>query len=203
MEEHMNQRYAQPLVTEEERRAYGDDLLSVVERKAMEVMSPTIAQLRNENQDLRQRVFASEARDIYAVLDQEIPNWREINVHPTFVNEYLQQVDPYSSAVRANLLKQGFGVGDANRVLAFFRGFLNEHPQFKSGKSSSSAPRQPRSPSERSFANDAPVDNRDIDRFYARVRQGYYNGREEQKTKEESDLHRAIHERGVVKPFLR
>jgi hypothetical protein len=32
----MNQQYQdQPLITEEERRAYGDDLLSVVERQAL------------------------------------------------------------------------------------------------------------------------------------------------------------------------
>jgi len=35
-----NQSFAQPLVTMEERRAYGDDLLDVVARKAQETIGP-------------------------------------------------------------------------------------------------------------------------------------------------------------------
>jgi hypothetical protein len=184
-----------PLVTEEERKAYGDDLLSVVERKALEALRPIAGRLQNENADLRRRLAAQDARSIYEVLDAEIPNWKEVNVHPDFL-QWLSAPDVYSGAAKAALIRQAFAAADAQRVLAMFTGFLREHPEHRSGSGSQSRSSSVRSGS-RSFASEAPVTPKDIDTFYRRVREGYYNGRDEQRIKDETALHRAAHLNGV------
>ena len=99
----MNQR----LMTDDERRAYGDDLLSVVERKALEAFSPHLRQLQNENQNLRQRVARGEAQTIYENLDAALPNWREINTSPEFL-EWLRAADIFSGRSKALMLREAF-----------------------------------------------------------------------------------------------
>jgi hypothetical protein len=205
--------FAQPLITEEERKAYGDDLLDVVSRKAMEAVNPQIQRLRNENQDLRRRVQSNEARDIYSVLDEEIPDWKDVNVHPDFL-QWLNLPDIYSGTVRAGMLKAAFEAGDAPRVLAFFRGFLSESPQHRGqtpqATPAAQAPKREAARDLREFAApgkarpapgpapsaaEQPVyTTRDIDRFYDRVRQGAYAGRNEVKDAEEAKIFAAVRE---------
>jgi hypothetical protein len=181
------------LITEDERRAYGDDLLSIVERKAIQAFRPYAQRLQNENADLRRRVQSGEARDIYDLLDDEFgSHWRTVNTHPDFL-AWLQIPDVYSSAPKAGLLRAAFAAGDAPRVAVFFRNFLAEHPEHARGSRSSA----PRAQSSRSFASEAPVTPKDIDTFYRRVREGYYNGRDDQRIKDETALHRAAHLNGV------
>ena len=172
----MNQR----LVTDDERRAYGDDLLSVVERKALEAFSPHLRQLQNENQNLRQRVARGEAQTIYENLDAALPNWREINTSPEFL-EWLRAADIFSGRSKALMLREAFDSGEASRVLAFFAGFLAEH----GGQQYAGQQRSRR-------AEPPVVTNKDLDRFYERVRQGAYEGKSAQKDAEEARLHAAI-----------
>ena len=64
-------------------------------------------------------------RTIDQALDGAVPNWREINRHPQWL-EWLQEPDPYSRVKRQRLLDEAVERGDANRVIAFFNGFLGE-----------------------------------------------------------------------------
>jgi hypothetical protein len=213
LQEGRQRSFAQPLVTEEERKAYGDDLLSVIERKAMEVVQPQLQSLKHRSDELDKRVHSNEARDIYAVLDQEIPNWRDINTHPDFLT-WLNLPDVYSNTVRAGMLRAAFGAGDAGRVLAFFRGFLAEsnaiRGQAPQATPAAQAPKREAARDLREFAapgkarpatgNSLPpaeqpvFTTRDIDRFYDRVRQGVYAGRGEQKDAEEAKIFAAVRE---------
>lgn len=200
-----------PLVTEEERKAYGDDLLSVVERKALEAVQPHINKLTTENQQLRQRLERDEARDVYGVLDGEIPNWKDVNVHPDFLM-WLNLPDIYSGNVRAGMLRAAFASGEAPRVLAFFRGFLDEHPEHRGQTpqtaTAAQAPTRQAAVDLKSLAapgkarpapGNAPltpepttVTNRDIDKFYADVRRNFYAGREDKKAAREAEIHEAV-----------
>ena len=205
---------SRPLVTDEERRAYGDDLLSVVERKALEAVQPHISELAQQNYDLQQRVQRDEARTIYDVLGVELPNWREINTSPDFLR-WLALPDIYSGNVRSVMLKAAFNSGEAGRVLAFFRGFLADNPQLTGSlgqvpqRPAAQAPRQAAvqlrdlaAPGKaRPATGNAPVPaepivitNRDIDRFYADVRRGIYAGRNDAKDAKEATIHAAIRE---------
>jgi hypothetical protein len=188
----MNQ-FTQPLVTQEERRAYGDDLLDVVSRKALETMTPHLNRLQNENQDLRARLQANEARSIYEILDEAIPKWKALNVDADFLS-WLQGNDIYSGGQKAVLLRQAFQQGDANRVLSFFRGYLIEHPnsQYQPGSSGSRSARQSSSRSSADAAGEWTT--KMIESFYERVRQGAFNGKEEEKNRIEANLIAAVNE---------
>ena len=112
-----------PLITEDERRAYGDEALSVMERKAREVVGPVVNDLNRQNQQLRSELQRVKAHDIYSTLDQNMPNWREINTSQEFL-DWLRVPDPCSGAAKSALLRAAFDSGDAGRVLAIFNGSL-------------------------------------------------------------------------------
>lgn len=217
----VNERFQQPqpsrpLVTDEERKAYGDDLLSVVERQALQAVQPHISRLAEENQQLRNRVARDEARTIYDILGVELPGWRDINTSQEFLR-WLALPDLYSGQVRSGLLKAAFGAGEAGRVLAFFRGFLAEHPEL--GWQQNAAPQPaPAAPAParqaavqlkdlaapgkaRPATGNAPVPaepivitNKDIDRFYVDVRRGVYAGRADAKDAAEAKIYAAVRE---------
>jgi hypothetical protein len=184
-------------ISEAERRAYGDDLLNVIERKAVEAFQPYAQRLENQNRDLRARLARGESNDIYALLDSEIAGWRELNTHPDFL-AWLQNPDSYSGQLRANMLRAAFHNGNANIVRNFFQGFLNEHPQFRSS-GSSQRPSRSQSNSRSWASSDAPVDGAEIERFYDRVRRGEYNGRDEARIRDEVALYRRASLGGVVR----
>src|SRR6185503_18151443 len=70
---------ARPLITEDERKAYGDDALSVMERKAREVVQPVVEQLNQETERLKRELQRVKSDDVYEALNHELPNWREVN----------------------------------------------------------------------------------------------------------------------------
>jgi len=201
-----------PLITPEERQTYGDELLSVVERKALEATMPKLTQLERENLELKQRLARGEANDVYTVLTAQLPNWRDINNSDEW-KSWLSLPDLYSGMIRDQLLKSAFASGDAGRVLNFFRGFLAEHPSSQPSSmaqqpQAAQAPKRVPAVSLKTLAapgraSPAPgavevpeekpvITNLDIDRFYAKVRQGHYNGREQQKIADEARIHAAI-----------
>lgn len=121
-----------PLLTPKEEEDYGRDFLDVVGRKAREQLTPEIASVRQQLEELKNRVgnvgefVAQDARSrMQTVLDQRVPNWREINNNERFLN-WLALPDTYSGAIKHNLLKQAYAANDTPRVLAFFEGFLSE-----------------------------------------------------------------------------
>jgi hypothetical protein len=200
-------------VTEEERKTYGDDFFDVVSRKALETVQPHIERLAHENHQLRQRLGRDEARSIYDILDEQVPNWRSINTSPEFLS-WLSLPDRYSGHVKAGLLKSAFAAGEAGRVLIFFRGFLEEHPEL--GQQTAAPQVAPAAPAPKRQASvqlrdlaapgkarpapggtqvpvePAVITNKDLDRFYADVRRGRWDGRPQEKATEEARLHAAV-----------
>lgn len=127
-------------VTEKEIQDYGADLIDVMGRRAMEVADnvflPTIgqyearlAQLERQIGGVRQTVEYDAQSRMYQQLDRELPNWKQINSHPDFVG-WLQMPDPLSGQIRHDLLAQAYNSQQGNRVMEFFRRFLNEQASF-------------------------------------------------------------------------
>jgi hypothetical protein len=170
------------LITEDERRAYGDEALSVMGRKAREVMQPVVQDMYRQNQQLRGELQRIKSNDVYSMLDQTLENWREINQNQEW-KDWLTFQDPLSGVPRQQLLNQAFAAGDAGRVLVFFNGFLNENAQ------------QPAARAPRISADEKPfITNKEIDHFYSDVAHGRYEGREKEKMARENQIHRAIME---------
>lgn len=120
------------LITPEEENDYGQDFLKVVGKKAKEELLPEIRKYEDKIAELEAKLagvngyVAQDARGrMLTVLDDRLPNWREINRDENFIS-WLQLPDLYSGDIRHNLLKAAYERNDATRVMAFFQGFLAE-----------------------------------------------------------------------------
>ena len=114
---------------------YGNELLDVVARRAQEVTEPVLAQVISELNQIKRQVgrdmntveYDARVR-MYNDLAHEVPNWDAINNSPQFA-QWLDQPDPISGAMRRNLLNMAHNSNLAGRVIAIFRGFLNDYSQ--------------------------------------------------------------------------
>lgn len=177
------------LLNDEELRAYGEDAIGVMKKAALEAAAPHIQQLAAANQHLRNELQHIKAGDVYGALDDALPQWRTINQDPRW-HSWLREVDVYSNTSRQLLLNDAFASGDASRVLALFNGFLGAHGGGQAATRNShvwSQKGEPRATEPRR------VTIEDINKFYRRVREGFYNGKEAQKDKDEAALHAAIY----------
>jgi len=120
------------LVTDEEVTEYGDGFLDVVGRRAREEIAEELAELRAQNEQLQARLTGvgnqvqMTARErMFQNLSTEIPDWQDMNTDESF-NRWLELPDPYSGAIRKNMLLGAYNRNDAFRVAAFFKGFLSE-----------------------------------------------------------------------------
>ena len=116
------------LLTEQEIADYGEDFIDVVRRAATEVAAP----LQEEVQQLRGQLTTQQAEvgnafmgRMNATIGSVVPNWEELNRHPSFV-AWSRLPDVFSGAIRSELMQQAWNSGDAHRVAAFFRAFLAE-----------------------------------------------------------------------------
>ena len=169
------------LISPEEEAAYGQEALSVMARKAQEVVQPYVDQVTQHNRMMQHELARIKSNDIWSMLDQRLPNWREINQDSRW-KDWLPEPDVFSGVSKQQLLNQAFAAGDADRVLQFFRGFLAENTQ-------QPAARTPRTAAD----NSRPIiTDKEIQAFYDRVRKGLYEGRSKDKDREEAMIHRAI-----------
>jgi hypothetical protein len=65
------------LITAEDRENYGDELISLSQRAAREVMAPELQRLHAENQQLRHLQQRAAHVEIERSLDRSVPHWRK------------------------------------------------------------------------------------------------------------------------------
>jgi hypothetical protein len=110
------------MLTRQDEENYGPELLDLTRRAAAEVVSPQLAQLRQENAQLRGMAQRSQRAEIERALNQAIPHWRAIYETPAF-STWLESPDDFSATTRSQLLRNAVAAGDASRVIAIYRGF--------------------------------------------------------------------------------
>ena len=140
------------LITDEEVQEYGEELLTVVGKRAKEEFSPELESLVERLKRLEGRVEGvgtvmekTQQQELYSSLSSAVPDWRAINKSDDF-KLWLQQPDTYSGRRRHDMLKEAFSRQDGNRVVAFFRGFLTEAtglPPIPQGQGPSAPPLAP------------------------------------------------------------
>lgn len=113
----------QSLITDDDRKNYGDDLIDLTKRAAKEAVEPEIQSVKEENRRLQHRLLQQQQRGVMDALDAEMPDWREINKSPRFI-QWLSLPDIYSGVVRKKMLDAAYQAASAPRVLAFFKGFI-------------------------------------------------------------------------------
>lgn len=198
------------LITEEEAADYGEDFLKVVGKRARQELAPIIdaykqeiAQLKKQLEGVNGFVKQDAQQKLLAKLDEKLPNWRELNTNQEFIG-WLGLPDPYSGAIRHDMLKAAYAQGDAHRVLAFFNGFLAEEAAVAPATSEpdASVTKVPKVPlqdlaapgrAKTAAASPAPAEKPFITRaqvaaFYADVAAGKYRGKDEAKNKAEAEI---------------
>ena len=201
----------QKLITADDEKTFGAEIIDLTKRAALEVVKPELDNLRTENNQLRQRVSAQAANGVYVDLNAQIPNWKEINTSPRFL-QWLSLRDIYSGEVRGKMLRQAFAAANAPRVLAFFNGFLTEeratgHLPDPAAPAANMAPRQPAvnlvnlaAPGVRPATDtNAPADkpiftHKQIAEFYSQQGRARYVGREEDRKNDEREIFAAQRE---------
>lgn len=113
------------LITAEDREAYGDELIDLARRAAMETVGPQLEALKAENERLTSRVKNTGRRELFITLDQQMPQWRQINKAPQFL-AWLRLRNVYTGQIRSDMLKAAVEGAQAPVVLSLFRDFLAE-----------------------------------------------------------------------------
>jgi hypothetical protein len=193
----------QSLVTEDDRKNYGDDLIDLTRRIAKDTVEPELTSVKEENKRLQQRIVQQAQRGVIETLDDQLPDWREINNSPRF-KQWLSLPDIYSGVVRKKMLDAAYQAASAPRVLAFFKGFITDEVATgnieppAAAQQSTPAPRQAAVVLEQiaapgrarpasggntpAPANDQPIFTRpQVAKFYSDVRAGVYSGRDAEK----------------------
>lgn len=207
---------AERLVTDSEVADYGEDLLKVVGKKAREELAPVINAYKAEIEGLKKKlegfsgfVQQDSHQKLLSTLDTKLPNWREMNTDQQFL-DWLSLPDPYSGAIRHDMLKAAYAQGDASRVLAFFNGFLaeeaavapaNAEPDYEATTvpkvplQNLAAPGRAKTAAATSAPAEKPIFTRaQIAAFYADVAQGKYRGKDADKNKAEAAIFAAQRE---------
>lgn len=206
-----------PVITDELKEQYGEDLLNVVSRVAADAaaraVEPEIAQVR-------QTTSRTARHALLDALDRTVPEWQQINASPEF-KRWMRLPDVYSRRLRSELAEEAKQSGDAPRLIAFFTGFLQEQA-LVTGQPTSS-PLEPPAPAPRipavslatlaapgrarPAAGDAPAagsadkprySRAQIQGFYADVRRGVYAGDPARKAAIENDIFAAQREGRVT-----
>ena len=113
-----------------------------------------------------------------------IPNYREIDRDPRW-HQFLRETDTYTGQPRQALLNIAIADGSANRVIAIFKGFMQE-----AGVGGA----QP-SPTRGHRASGKPTYTREtIGQLYEAHRKGAYTGREQEWARQEADIFAAQRE---------
>lgn len=171
-------------LTSDDVQNYGSDLVDFAQRAAANALAPAVQVLEQQNNNLQRQIARETRARLDAALEAAIPNFREIDASPEWLR-WLGQKDSLSGRTRQDLLNEACSAGAANRVIGFFRAFLQEQaasPAARahhrgSGDSRSSAP-----PAGKIYTR------AEIARLYAQHLRGAYRGREATWAEQEADI---------------
>lgn len=134
------------LLTPEDEKAYGPELLDVVQRASRQALEPAIEQVRQQQADIAKREQRMQNQMVFNALDTALPAWRVTNDSDGF-KQWLSLRDVYSNRVRHEMLLEAFQAASVPRVLAFFNNYLAEAKatgQLPASQPSPADPAQPR-----------------------------------------------------------
>ncbi len=128
---------ATPLVSAEEVKEFGPDLIDVIGRVAKQTLLPEIEsrvkpvqqrveQTEKGTKEVKDQAFRDARAKVLDLLQNEVSNYLQVNQDPAFI-AWLGEVDPYAGRLREDLLQEAYTANNGPRVVAFFKGYLAEH----------------------------------------------------------------------------
>lgn len=195
---------------------YGQEFMSAVGRRVKKEIAPVINRYESQIKSLEaklngvgQQVVLSKREKMLQTLDERLPNWREVNKDPEFL-DWLDLPDPYSGAIRQELLKAAYEQNHTPRVLNFFNGFLAQEAALSPARQeppadpatsdrlpleSLAAPGRAKAAATPQVPAEKPIITRaQVARFYADLTAGKYRGRDQQKDQLEAMIFEAQRE---------
>jgi hypothetical protein len=199
---------AKPLITEQDKEAFGSDLLDLIDRATEQKLAGNRdleAQLRAEINELKsklgnvtERQGVSDKDRYEAALGAQVPDWEAMNIDQGFLT-WLAEVDPVYGMPRQYALTNAYESLDANRTATIFKQYKatiapTPRPQANRELQRQVAPtRSHTSPAPTTSTADKRVyTTSDIDSFYAEWRRGMID--EAEAVQIERDIHAAINE---------
>lgn len=210
----------QQYVTEQDIEDYGDsiDVMRKVSREELTAVAQRLATIENAFNQLQSNIVpqvntviqqqqASSEQAFWSQLAGAVPNWRDVNSDPDF-QSWLLQADQLTGLTRQTYLEDAQRALDANRVIAFFRTWLemnggSQAPVAQTTGSAKSelekqvAPGRPRSAGAKASSKAKVYTLKDIEKFFEDVRKGKYKGREDERAKIERDIFSAQRENRI------
>ena len=210
----------EPLVSEEDINEYGEsiDVMRKVSREEYMPVVQKISELEKYLQDLQNNVVpqvnslsqhqrASTEQQFWSQLGSAVPNWREVNDNADFQTWLLQQ-DPLVGVSRQTMLEDAQRNYDVNRVIQFFKTWLDMSGSSEATASQNSqrtselekqvAPGRARNASSSTATNQKTYTPEDIKKFFNDVQRGKYKGREQERARIERDIFAAQKDGRIV-----
>lgn len=102
---------------------FGEDLVNYIRERSQAEAERRIAELKQSQQAVEQRIAQSEHERFFAQVDAAIPNWRDIDKDPAWLG-WLEEYDPMLGAPRQAAVNQAVKERDAMRAIHLFNTFL-------------------------------------------------------------------------------
>ena len=194
------------LITEQDREAFGPDLIDLIERAAQSKIANTqgresdlvsrIKELENQLGNVSERQVVSDKDRFLNGLSQQVPEWEVLNTDQGFLN-WLQEVDPVYGMPKQIALTNAYENLELNRVATIFKAYKSllpaktEKPQLNPELQRQVAPTRSRSASQPvDQTNDRYFNEREIAEFYDDWRRGLIDN--DEAVKMEKEIHTAI-----------
>jgi len=208
--QNVQQESVESLITEQDKEAFGPDLIDLIERATASKVSTLqarenelvneIKQLRSQLGDVAERQVVSDKDRFLNGLAQQVPDWESLNTDQGFLN-WLQEVDPIYGLPRHAALNTAYEAGDVNRVATVFNTYktvIGAPKQVTKSKANQELQRQVAPTRSRSSApsTDAPnqqvYSQEQIAQFYDEWRRGLIDN--DDAVRIEKQIHAAITE---------
>ena len=207
LEQMKSQQQAAPVKfgTDEDRAAFGDDFVQLVERgvesrtqeyrKEIASLKAQLEQMGGQVKTMNQSVEVSRHAAFLADLDTMVPGWRTQNADQGFL-DWLSQVDPVSGYVRNDILQGASAAHDSVRVAEIFKAYRGTTGQTKARKPTLAQQVSPSKGHSTAPQGKRTFTQAEIGQFYDYWRRGMYT--EAQGKAIEQEIEQAIAEGRVI-----
>lgn len=178
------------LITEQDKEAFGPDLIDLIERATEAKVSSfrqreaqlveELNQLKGKIGDVTERQVVSDKDRFFAGLSQKVPEWEQLNEDAGFLN-WLQEVDPVYGIPKHVALTNAYELLDVGRVSTIFNAYKSTLAPVQPQKQKNQELQRQVAPTRSRASSPDPADSNnqriftqaEIGQFYEEVRRGH------------------------------